>query len=102
MKARRDQGMNNAILWYTNWDWAPSLIIGTLAIIAGYLLAIGPIRERYQLGPEVPLVRACAFLLGVDIIFLALVSPLDTIGDRYLFSAHMVQHLLLSLVAPPL
>lgn len=94
--------MSNTILWYTNWNWAPSLIIGMLAIIAGYLLVIGPLRERYQLGPEVPLARACAFLLGVDIIFLALVSPLDTIGDRYLFTAHMLQHLLLSLAAPPL
>ena len=31
-----------------------------------------------------------------------LVSPLDTLGDRYLFSAHMLQHLLLILVVPPL
>ncbi len=29
-------------------------------------------------------------------------SPLDEIGDGYLFSAHMLQHLLLALVAPPL
>ena len=29
-------------------------------------------------------------------------SPLDTLGDTYLFSAHMIQHLLLLLIVPPL
>ena len=33
---------------------------------------------------------------------LALASPLDTIGDTYLFTAHMVQHLLLILGVAPL
>ena len=34
--------------------------------------------------------------------FLALVSPLDELGDSYLFSAHMVQHLFLTIVGSPL
>ena len=34
--------------------------------------------------------------------FLALVSPLDELGDSYLFSAHMVQHLFLTIIGPPL
>ena len=33
---------------------------------------------------------------------LDLVSPIDTLADRYLFSAHIVQHFLLALVIPPL
>jgi hypothetical protein len=32
----------------------------------------------------------------------ALVSPLDVVGEEYLFSAHMIQHLLLVLIMPPL
>ena len=32
----------------------------------------------------------------------ALISPLDMLGDEYLFSAHMLQHLLLELAVPPL
>jgi len=40
--------------------------------------------------------------MGVLTLLLALVSPLDTLGDTYLFSAHMAQHLLLVLVVPPL
>ena len=33
---------------------------------------------------------------------LVLVSPLDELGDSYLFSAHMVQHLFLTIVGPVL
>ena len=36
------------------------------------------------------------------IIALALMSPIDHIGEKYLFSVHMVQHILLAMVAPPL
>jgi len=32
----------------------------------------------------------------------ALITPLSLISDQYLFSAHMLQHILLTLVAPPL
>ena len=36
------------------------------------------------------------------ILCLALISPIDPLGDAYLFSAHMLQHLLLILIVPPL
>lgn len=91
-----------ATLWLTQWDWEPSLLLGTAAVIAGYVYAVGPLRIKYQLGPAVPMRRALAFFLGVDVIFFALFSPLDALGDSYLFAAHMAQHLLLSLVGPPL
>ena len=42
------------------------------------------------------------FLTGTLLIFVALLSPLHELGDNYLFSAHMVQHLILTLVVPPL
>lgn len=35
-------------------------------------------------------------------LFLALVSPINVVSDNYLFSIHMLQHVLLTLVAPPL
>ena len=40
--------------------------------------------------------------LGLLITFIALESPIDRGGDLYLFSLHMVQHMLLMMVAPPL
>ena len=42
------------------------------------------------------------FTLGVLVIFVSLLSPLHALSDTYLFSAHMLQHVLLTLVAPPL
>ena len=42
------------------------------------------------------------FYLGILIAGLALLSPLHVLGERYLLSAHMIQHLLLTMVVPPL
>ena len=42
------------------------------------------------------------FFLGVLVLLFDLVSPIDILADKYLFSAHIVQHLVLALVVPPL
>jgi putative membrane protein len=42
------------------------------------------------------------FGLGLVTIWFALETPLDSIADRYLDSVHMLQHVLLGFVAPPL
>jgi cytochrome c oxidase assembly factor CtaG len=73
------------------WDPDLSVLIGCGLLLAAYWLT-----HRDDL--------ACAtwFVAGVGAMLLALISPLDVIGDEYLFSAHMVQHLLLVLMVPPL
>jgi putative membrane protein len=43
-----------------------------------------------------------SFFAGLVVIFVSLNGPIHDLSDYYLFSAHMVQHLLLTLVAPPL
>jgi cytochrome c oxidase assembly factor CtaG len=42
------------------------------------------------------------YVAGIGVLAIALLSPLDAIGDSYLLSAHMMQHVLLSDVAPAL
>src|ERR1700735_758460 len=79
------------ILW-SAWDFEPSVILGCSTLVLGYLAVL-----RLQLTW-----RAWYFLAGVTILVLALCSPLDLLADRYLFSAHMVHHLLLILIVPPL
>ncbi len=74
------------------WDWEPSVVIGCAALAIGYIALV---RER-------GFHRAPYFLAGVLLLLLDLVSPIDTLGDQYLFSAHIVQHFLLALVIPPL
>ena len=88
--------------WLTQWNWEPSILIGTALITGLYLYAIGPLRKRYYPAEQVRRGQTISFLLGMLVMFLALVSPLDELGDSYLFSAHMVQHLFLTIVGPPL
>jgi len=88
--------------WLTQWNWEPSILIGSALITGLYLYAIGPLRKRYFAAVQVRTGQTISFLLGMLVMFLALVSPLDELGDSYLFSAHMVQHLFLTIVVPPL
>jgi len=44
--------------------------------------------------------RALAFAAGLLVLVIAVATPLDGLGERYLFSAHMLQHVLLGDVAP--
>ena len=74
------------------WDWEPSVILGCAALAIGYIAVV---RKR-------GLNRAAYFLTGVVLLLLDLVSPIATLADRYLLSAHVVQHFLLALVIPPL
>ena len=87
---------------WTAWHGHPSVIAGLVALTVGYLVGVGPLRRRYGGAARIGPGRLILFLSGVLVIFIALLSPLHELGDNYLFSAHMVQHLLLTLVVPPL
>jgi len=88
--------------WLTQWNLDPSILIATALIMGIYLYAVGLLRRPYKLIDGVTRRQVIFFYLGVLVIFFALVSPLDAIGDRYLFSVHMVQHLFLTMVGAPL
>ena len=87
---------------WTDWHGHPSVIAGLVVFVAGYLLSIGPLRLRFTGSVEVEAGRVASFLAGVVVLSIALLSPLHELGDSYLFSAHMVQHLMLTLAVPPL
>lgn len=87
---------------WTHWHGHPDALVG-LALFEGvYLLGVGPLRERYGLAERVDPRQVATFTLGVLVIFFSLLSPVHVLADQYLFSAHMFQHVLLTLVAPPL
>ena len=44
--------------------------------------------------------RGIAFLVGINTIVLALVTPLHHLGMDYLLSAHMIQHMMVGDIAP--
>jgi putative membrane protein len=83
------------------WTFEP-WEIGSLVFSAG-LYAAGLLRlwMRAGIGRGVRLAQATAFFLGLLAIVVALVSPLDALGES-LFSAHMIEHELLMMVAAPL
>ncbi len=94
--------MSSSNIWLTDWNFEPSILIGLILLCGIYLYGVGPLRRRYHWASEIDKRQIALFLSGVFIIFVALLSPLDEIGDQFLFSAHMTQHLLLTLVMPPL
>jgi putative membrane protein len=80
----------------------PSVLVGLVGLLVVYRLCIGPYRDRFAGSTAVPPLRQAAFYSGLLVTLLALATPLDTLADEYLFTAHMVQHLLLTLGAAPL
>lgn len=46
--------------------------------------------------------RTLMFILAIIVSLVALFIPMDIFGMNFMFSVHMIQHLLLSLIAPPL
>lgn len=81
-------------------DWQPTVVIGWLLFVGAYLFIVGPLGQRYSKPTD--RTQVAAFLAGAVILFLTLQSPLDVVADRYLFSAHMLQHMIMVFAVAPL
>jgi len=78
---------------WQRWDLHPSVVIG-LVLLGGLYVYLG--------GVAAPRRQVASFVGALGVAFLALDGPLHTLSDNYLFSAHMAQHLVLTLLFPPL
>jgi putative membrane protein len=87
---------------WSSWGGDGVLRAGLLLLAGVYLLGVGPLRRRFRLGPPVSRARIATYLAGVFCLLIALEGPIHELSDTYLFSAHMVQHMLLIYAAPPL
>ena len=72
------------------------VVMGIVLLAGAYTWAIVASRRPTRLGAPI------AFFAGCLAVLVALNGPLHDLSDYYLFSAHMVQHLILTLVVPPL
>ncbi len=81
---------------WTHWHNEPHLIGGLIVLGWLYALLTGPLRSRIAPGASFPRRQAVCFYSALVIFYLAVGSPLDQIGERFLLSAHMVQHQLLT------
>ncbi len=84
----------------TSRQFAPLVSALLIVLAAAYLAAILVVGRRGA-ARAWPACRTAAFLLGLAVIAVATQSSAG-VYDDVLFSAHMVQHLLLIMVAPPL
>ena len=84
---------------WTHWHNEPHLIGGLILLGWLYALLTGPLRARIAPGQVFPRAHAIKFHLSLVVFYLAVGSPLDQIGERYLLSGHMVQHQLIMYVA---
>jgi cytochrome c oxidase assembly factor CtaG len=84
------------------WDFEPVYVVPLLGLTALYLALVYPLRARYWPTAMVSQRQTAYFLSGVGVIAIGLLSPLNFIAMEYLLTAHMVQHVLFSVVAAPL
>ena len=80
----------------------PQVIAIILIGLGIYFYCLGPLRVRRRLGPPVPRWRVYSALGAGFVVFLSEGTALHTLSELYLFSAHMVQHTLLTLFMAPL
>jgi len=81
-----------------SWSFNPLVTVGLLAAAIAYLQA----RRRLVAGGVAwPARRTAYFLSGIGALALALLSPVEAY-DTVLFSVHVAQHMLLTMVAAPL
>jgi len=86
---------------WTSWPADPGVVAGLVVLGAVYTAAT---RWRKRLHPDarVEPLKAVSFGGAVLVLVGALTGPIHDLSDYYLFSAHMVQHMLLVFAMPPL
>ncbi len=89
-----------ALSFVLDWRFDPTVWLPALAAVLLWRAGVTRVNLAHP-DHRVPGRRTVAWLLGVAAIVIALDSGIERY-DTTLFSVHMVQHLLLTLVAPPL
>src|SRR5438874_2495539 len=89
-----------AVTW-RSWSFEPGIVISLAALACAYAFGVSRLWRAAGAGSGISRSQACAFAAGWFALVLALMSPLDALSGS-LFSAHMVQHELLIVVAAPL
>lgn len=86
-----------------HWHTEPLLLLLVVGACWAYALVSGPYRAKWMPGlAAYPVWPAVRFYLGVWVAYMAVGSPLDQLGESFLFSAHMLQHMLLIYISAPL
>jgi putative membrane protein len=82
------------------FTWTSGEVHADVVFVVGLLALTYAV--AWSRGPRTGLHLPALFMASLAVLLVALNGPLHDLSDYYLFSAHMVQHLLLTLVVPPL
>ncbi|HEX5480920.1 MAG TPA: cytochrome c oxidase assembly protein [Dehalococcoidia bacterium] len=85
----------------THWTLEAQIVIPLGFVAWAYAVGVRSVWQRAGVGHGVRVWQAASFAAGIFTLFVAVCSPLDAAADAS-FAAHMMQHTLLMLVAPPL
>jgi len=85
---------------WTAWEFDPTVVSGILALGLLYFLSAGAWRGRFTSSDPVTASQASFFYAGLIIFWFVLQSPIDGVGDDYLFLLHMFQHMVIILIVP--
>jgi putative membrane protein len=85
------------------WQPHPDVWLLVVGLVGGYLYALASLGPRHRPGakPATRNQRRC-FLAGAAVLWIGADWPIHTLAEDYLYSMHMVQHMLFQLVAAPL
>jgi cytochrome c oxidase assembly factor CtaG len=80
---------------WTTWTFSPLVLAGAIVALVFFFQGFRRLRVRGRTDLA-PWTRAVLFVTGVAVTVFALVGPPDTVGEEYLQSAHMLQHVLVA------
>jgi len=87
---------------WVDWSIHVDAIVLCIVVAWAYYYAVVELRPRVSDAGRVRRGQVVLFALGVLSLYMAGGTPLHDLGEEYLLSAHMAQHLLFTLAAPPL
>lgn len=94
--------MRTPIPLWASWNLEPLTLFVVVVVTGAYLYAAGPLRRRLGEAASLRRRQPIFFMTGMALVALAVFSPLETLGMVYSLTMHMVQHLIFSVIAPPL
>lgn len=94
--------MNAQVLFSNSWLlWRPDVLLTLLLLLGSYFALVGPLRP-YFVGAEPVTLKQVTSACTVLAVFYLAMGPLSLLAERFLFTARVLQMLMMTQVAPPL
>lgn len=90
----------NSPVTLSHWHTEPALIGGLLFVCWCYAIIVGPYRKSLSINSPYTRNHTLWFSASIISFYLAVGSPLDPLGENFLFFAHMIQHNILMYLSP--